>query len=200
RCRRRATAVIGHPRLRIVQAAGLGAVDAGRARLRRGRPGGDADPRGCRARCRRGNGLRVPRHLVLAADSGRRRRVRALPGPVRITPQGIRGPADDSRSATSEDWAMNDRYWPFNGSRSFLFASSAEPSAAAAAVRGWSAAPPELCLTSPSPEALQTAEAACGTQGVRLRQEPLLARRGPTESAADFDARRARVLRLLDAR
>ena len=92
---------------------------------------------------------------------------------------------------------MNDPYWPFKGPRSFLFATSSEPGAAVAAVRNWGSGPPDLCVTSPSVEARQTAETACADETVKVIEEPLFARRGPAESAVDFAARRADALRLL---
>ena len=62
---------------------GMVPITPGRARLRRGRPGRDARP----GRRRRGRGdpghARLPPRLVLDADPGRRRGLRALPAALR---------------------------------------------------------------------------------------------------------------------
>jgi hypothetical protein len=87
----------------------------------------------------------------------------------------------------------------FEGPSSYLFVSSGEPAAAAEAVAEWVAGPPDVCVTSPSTRARETAAFACAGQYVDTITEPLLAGRGPAESGADVAARYAEALRTLYA-
>jgi hypothetical protein len=80
--------------------------------------------------------------------------------------------------------------------RRYLFVSADEPVGAAAAVWEWSAGPPDLCVTSPSAAARETAAFACAGHAVRIVEEPLLAGRDG-DSAADFEDRFAEALRVL---
>ena len=83
---------------------------------------------------------------------------------------------------------------------SYLIVTAREPLAAAVAVRSWPDGPPDSFVTSPSPEAQDTAAfVANGTQ-VASVDEPLLARRGPTEDWTEFRARFAEALRVVSAR
>ena len=72
-----------------------------------------------------------------------------------------------------------------------------EPLAAAIAVRSWADGPPDLCVTSPSPEAEDTAAYASDGLSVSTFDEPLLARRRPAEDWNDFRARFAEGLRIV---
>jgi hypothetical protein len=87
---------------------------------------------------------------------------------------------------------------PFDGPRSFLFVSADDPLAAARAVVAWADGPPDLCVSSPSRAARETAAVVCPAAAEFL-DEPLLAGRAPGESAADFAARTAEALRTLNA-
>jgi hypothetical protein len=81
--------------------------------------------------------------------------------------------------------------------RSYLFVSAREPLAAAVALRSWAEGPPDLCVTSPSPEAQDTAAFAAAGHVVTIFDEPLLARRGRGESWDDFRDRFAEGLRIV---
>jgi hypothetical protein len=78
----------------------------------------------------------------------------------------------------------------------YLFISAAEPILGAIAVSA-APAPPDLCVTSPSPGARATATFACVGHLVCTRDEPLLARRDDGESAAAEADRFAAALRRL---
>jgi hypothetical protein len=79
----------------------------------------------------------------------------------------------------------------------YLFVSAAEPLVAAEAVRRWADGPPDLCLTSPSDVARETAAKACAGHYVQTFDEPMLAGRKPFESTDDFAARYAEALRIV---
>lgn len=85
----------------------------------------------------------------------------------------------------------------FDAPRSYLFVTAREPLAAAVALRSWADGPPDLCLTSPSPEAQDTAAFAADGHFVTIFDEPLLARRRPGESWDDFKGRFAEGLRIV---
>jgi hypothetical protein len=85
----------------------------------------------------------------------------------------------------------------FDAPRSYLFVTAREPLAAAAALWSWDDGPPDLCITSPSPEAQDTAAFAAAGHFVRTFDEPLLARRRPGESPDDFRDRFAEGLRIV---
>jgi hypothetical protein len=85
----------------------------------------------------------------------------------------------------------------FDAPRSYLFVSAREPLAAAAALWSWAEAPPDVCLTSPSPEAKDTAAFADAGHFAMIFDEPLLARRRPDESWDDFRERFAEALRIV---
>ena len=87
----------------------------------------------------------------------------------------------------------------FDAPRSYLFVSAREPLAAAVALWSWAEGPPDICLTSPSPEAEDTAAFAAAGHFVRIFDEPLLARRRPGESWDDFRERFAEGLRIVAA-
>jgi hypothetical protein len=87
----------------------------------------------------------------------------------------------------------------FEGPSSYLFVSSREPAAAAEAVAEWADGPPDVCVTSPSSRARETAAFACRGHYVDTITEPLLAGRGPAESGADVAARYAEALRTIYA-
>ena len=89
--------------------------------------------------------------------------------------------------------------FPFDSPRSYLVVSAREPLAAAVAVRSWSDGPPDLCVTSPSPEAQDTAAFATDGHPTANFDEPLLARRRPAEDWNDFRARFAEGLRVVSA-
>src|SRR5215475_11802311 len=82
----------------------------------------------------------------------------------------------------------------FDLPRSYLFVSAREPLAAAAALWSWPEGPPDLCITSPSPEAQDTAAFASAGHFATILDEPTLARRRPMESSDDFKARFAEAL------
>ncbi len=87
----------------------------------------------------------------------------------------------------------------FDAPRSYLFVSAREPLAAATALWSWAEGPPDLCITSPSPEAQDTAAFAAAGHFVTIFREPLLARRSPGESWNDFRDRFAEGLRIVSA-
>ena len=89
--------------------------------------------------------------------------------------------------------------FPLDSRRSYLVVTSREPLAAAIAVRSWPEGPPDLCITSPSPEAQDTAAFASDGHQVTRFDEPLLARRRVAESWDDFRARFAEGLRVVSA-
>lgn len=86
---------------------------------------------------------------------------------------------------------------PFDGPRSYLVVSAREPLAAAAAAAAWRDGPPDLCITSPSDDARNTAAFVAAGRYVRTMNEPLLARRGSTESWDGFRDRFAMGLRIV---
>jgi hypothetical protein len=67
------------------------------------------------------------------------------------------------------------------------------------AVGSWKGGPPDLCVTSPSPEAADTAVLACARHFVTILDEPVLARRRQTESWDDVAARFAQALLVVSA-
>lgn len=83
--------------------------------------------------------------------------------------------------------------------RSYLFVSAREPLAASAAVWSWPEGPPDLCVTSPSAEAQDTAAFASAGHFATILDEPLLARRRTTESWDDFRGRFADGLLVVSA-
>ena len=85
----------------------------------------------------------------------------------------------------------------FDAPRSYLFVSAREPLAAAVALWSWADGPPDLCITSPSPEAQDTAAFAAAGRFVTIFDEPLLARRRPDESWDNFRDRFAQALRIV---
>jgi hypothetical protein len=85
----------------------------------------------------------------------------------------------------------------FDAPRSYLFVSAREPLAAAVALWSWAEGPPDVCLTSPSPEAQDTAAFAAAGHFVTSFDEPLLARRRPGEISDDFRERFAEALRIV---
>ena len=87
---------------------------------------------------------------------------------------------------------------PAEPERTYLLVSTSRPLAAAAALRG-ADGPPDLCVTSPSAAARETAAFAAGGRYVRTIDEPLLARRADGESLDDLAARYAEALRVLHA-
>src|SRR5215831_10261694 len=87
----------------------------------------------------------------------------------------------------------------FDQPRSYLFVSAREPLAAAAAVWSWPQGPPDLCITSSSPEARDTAAFASAGHFATIFDEPALARRRPMESWDDFKARFAEALVIVSA-
>ena len=80
----------------------------------------------------------------------------------------------------------------------YLFISAADPDAGASAVQA-AAMPPDLCVTSPSPAARETATRAMSGRWVFTVEEPLLRARVPAESWNDVVARYAQALRGLGA-
>jgi hypothetical protein len=78
--------------------------------------------------------------------------------------------------------------------RNYLFVSARQPVAAAEAVESWTDGPPDLCVTSPSERARDTALYACRGRFVPLTDEQLLRRRLPVESADGFEARYAKAV------
>jgi hypothetical protein len=89
--------------------------------------------------------------------------------------------------------------FPFDAPRSYLIVTSREPLAAAVAVRSWAAGPPDLCITSPSPVARDTAAFATDGGAITLFDEPLIAQRRPAEAWDDFRARCAEALRVVSS-
>ena len=92
---------------------------------------------------------------------------------------------------------MSDSAWTFDGPRNYLFVSAREPLAAAEAVWYWLDAPPDLCVTSPSKEAHDTAAFACAGHDVSVIEEPMLARRSPVETEDGFADRFSKALRMV---
>jgi hypothetical protein len=80
----------------------------------------------------------------------------------------------------------------------YLFIPTDEPEAAVRAVRTV-ATPPDLCVTSPSPAARETAARAMRGRWIFTVEEPLLAARAPGEGSDDVVARYAQALRGLRA-
>jgi len=85
----------------------------------------------------------------------------------------------------------------FDAPRNYLFVSAGEPVGAAEALWSWRAGPPELCVISPSREALDTARFASAGHFVSVMEEPLLVARVSRESANDFAARFAGAVRIV---
>jgi len=98
---------------------------------------------------------------------------------------------DDPQAAVSES------AWTFDGPRAYLFVSARERLAAAEAVWSWADAPPDLCVTSPSKEAHDTAAFAFAGYHVSLMDEPMLARRLSAETEDGFTDRFAKALRMV---
>ena len=65
------------------------------------------------------------------------------------------------------------------------------------ATRVWAEGPPDICITSPSSEAQDTAAFAVAGQFVTIFDGPLLARRRPRESWDTFRERFAEALRIV---
>jgi undecaprenyl-diphosphatase len=105
-------------------------------------------------------------------------------------------PQGDTVSARTDQQAVVVEPRGFDAPRSYLFVSAHEPLAAAVALRSWAEGTPDLCLTSPSPEAQDTGAFAAG-RFVTLFDEPLLARRRPGESWDNFRDRFAEALRIV---
>ena len=84
-----------------------------------------------------------------------------------------------------------------DGPRSYLVVSAREPFTAAAAASAWPDGPPDLCITSPSREAHDTGAFVAARHFMTMMDEPLLARRRPTESRNDFRDRFAMALRIV---
>ena len=87
----------------------------------------------------------------------------------------------------------------FGEARNYLFVSSREPLGAAAALWSWAAGPPDLCVTSPSAEAYDTAAFATAGHVVTTLDEPMLAPRQPDESWGDWEARYSEALLIVSA-
>jgi hypothetical protein len=87
--------------------------------------------------------------------------------------------------------------FPFDAPRSYLVVSAREPLAAAVAVGAWRTGPPDICFTSPSREAGDTAAFATAGHAVPTFEEQLLARRKVPEGWNDFRARFAEGLRFV---
>ena len=85
----------------------------------------------------------------------------------------------------------------FDAPRMYLFVSAREPLVAAVALRSWAEGPPDLCITSPSSEAMDTAAFAVAAHTVTVFDEPLLARRRPGETWDNFRDRFAEGLRIV---
>ena len=85
----------------------------------------------------------------------------------------------------------------FDAPRSYLFVWAREPLAAAVALWSWAEGPPDLCVTSPSPEAQDTAAFAAAGHFVTIFDEPLLERRRRGESWDNFRERFAEALRIV---
>ena len=79
----------------------------------------------------------------------------------------------------------------------YLFVSTSDPDAAVEAVSAWVDRPPDLCVTSPSVTARETAAFACAGRYVQTFAEPLLAGRRSFEREDGFAARYAEALRTL---
>ena len=92
-------------------------------------------------------------------------------------------------SAVPDENAVAGLPRPFDEPRSYLVATSREPLAAAVAVRSWPNGPPDLCVTSPSGEARDTAAFAADDDSVTIFDEPLLASRRPAENPQRFSPR-----------
>jgi hypothetical protein len=142
--------------------------------------------------------------LTRSSKGGCRFRVRDLADSLRERrsaesawiPQRITWPSDDVAAEGGESWtAMSSR--PLDSPRHYLIVTAREPLAAAVAVRSWPDGPPDLCVTSPSSEARDTAIFAADGHSVTAFDEPLLARREPWESWDDFRARFAEGLRVV---
>jgi hypothetical protein len=91
---------------------------------------------------------------------------------------------------------MSGRPNPFDSPRSYLVVTATEPLTAAVAVRSWPDGPPDLCVTSPSPAAQDTATFASSDPSITISDEPLLGRRRPAEDWDDFRSRFAEGLRI----
>jgi hypothetical protein len=87
----------------------------------------------------------------------------------------------------------------FDAPRSYLFVTAGERPAAAEAMRFWADGPPDLCITSPSEEATDTAEFLLAGAYVPMMSEPLLEACRPWESWDDFTCRFAMGLRIVAA-
>ena len=85
----------------------------------------------------------------------------------------------------------------FDAPRSYLFVWAREPLAAAVALWSWAEGPPDICITSPSPEAQDTAVFAAAGHFVTIFDEPLLERRQLGESWDNFRDRFAEGLRIV---
>jgi broad specificity phosphatase PhoE len=89
---------------------------------------------------------------------------------------------------------VNTPPYRFDAPRAYLLVSTGEPLAASAALSTWDDAPPDLCMTSPSGRAHDTAVFASAGHHVRQIVEPMLASRRPAESVDDFADRFAEAM------
>jgi hypothetical protein len=129
-----------------------------------------------------------------AADAGHE--VTTLVREQRATTVGLRAVRSMSPAAVIPNGSTRTER-PFDGPRSYLVVSAREPLAAAAAAAAWPDGPPDLCITSPSDDARDTAAFVAAGRYVTTMNEPLLARRRPTESPDDFRDRFAMGLRIV---
>jgi hypothetical protein len=114
-----------------------------------------------------------------------------------MTPPATAARVESTVSARAHQHAAVVESRGFDTPRSYLFVSTREPLAAAAALWSWAEGPPDLCITSPSPEAQDTAAFAVAGHFATVFDEPLLARRRPGESWDDFKDRFAEGLRIV---
>jgi hypothetical protein len=85
----------------------------------------------------------------------------------------------------------------FDAPRSYLVVTGGDRLAAAEAVRSWPDGPPDLCITSPSDEARETAALLVAGDYVPILNEPLLEARHRFESWDNFTDRFAMGLRIV---
>ena len=114
-----------------------------------------------------------------------------------MTRQATAARVESTMSARADQQPVSVGARAFDAPRSYLFVSAREPLAAAAAIWSWAEGPPDVCVTSPSPAAEDTATFAASGRFVTIFDEPLLARRRPGESWDDFKERFAEALRIV---